>query len=73
MQVKAVQGSNERLYSCTHVVKSELPGIGIRIQLCGADAGVPPHIDLPTNADKVYVTENGKTIAVYKAPMEVTA
>lgn len=73
MQVKLINGDKEHLYPCTYTVKSELKsptgdGIGIAVELRGADAGVPPVIRLPSDGQTVYVTENGKTIAFYCWP-----
>lgn len=37
----------------------------MQIRLCGADPGVPSLIRIPADADKVYVTADGKTIGNY--------
>lgn len=78
MHVKAFKGSTESTYPCTHVVRSDLPdgkavdapATGIRVKLCGGPTDGPGHIDLPADADIVYILADttGNAMSVYRWP-----
>jgi len=83
MHVKAFKGSTESTLPCTHVVRSDLPEhkpvdaapTGIRVKLCGGPPDAPAHIDLPADADIVYVLADttGNAMSVYRWPLRPRA